>query len=92
MSTPRIDVEATRSDPFCMITPRTAKARAWIRWNVDNGATWDGDTLFAEHRYGPDLLLAMHEHGLVVRLDGRIADAPRPESAARDAGALDAGS
>jgi hypothetical protein len=77
MAAPLIDVDATRCEPFCMITPRTARARAWVRWNVDNGATWDGDTMFAEHRYAPFLLSAMHEYGLTVRLDGRVADAPR---------------
>lgn len=31
----------------------------------------------AEHRYGPDILLAAHNAGLTVALDGQVADAPR---------------
>lgn len=69
------DIEAWLHASYVSIVPRT-----------DLGVEWCDEHIFAEplmgayhaeHRYGPDILLAAHNAGLSVEIDGRLADAPR---------------
>jgi len=46
---------ATREARFTLLEPLTALAEAWLRGNVSNEATWNGDRLVIEMRYFPAL-------------------------------------
>jgi hypothetical protein len=72
-----IDIDATWTEPFLLVRATSLEGDAWLSDRIESEAIWQGDTLLVEHRFGPDILLGAHNDGLVVALDGRIADAPR---------------
>lgn len=61
-----IDINAWSHASLLRIIPETEEGEKWCFLHIN-----------AEHRYGPDILLAAHNAGLTVALDGEIADAPR---------------
>lgn len=54
---------ATLHGGLSRIEPLTIIAEAWLRGNVGEEATWDGDALIVEHRYFPDLADAIIDAG-----------------------------
>lgn len=68
-----IDIAAWSNPSFLQIVPETDEGFDWCEEHIN--AEPELGAYLAEHRYGPDILLAAHEAGLVVSLDGRIADA-----------------
>jgi hypothetical protein len=69
------DLNAWTYPAFVRIVPETDAGEAWCGAHIY--AEPDRGAYHAEHRYGPTILLAAHNAGLTVALDGRIADAPR---------------
>lgn len=69
------DINAWRNPSFVSIIPETAAGRDWCADHIN--AEPQRGVYLAEHRYGPDILLAAHNAGLTVALDGQVADAPR---------------
>lgn len=71
-----MDIEATDGPSFLEVKGKTEEG---INWLLQYTSEYDPleYALYVEHRYGPDLLLGAHNDGLVVSLDGKIADAPR---------------
>jgi len=74
--TQRIDIDATTHPSFLVIVPTTDEGADWCAEHIYADLDPNG-VYVAEHRYGPDILLAAHNDGLTVALDGQIADAPR---------------
>lgn len=70
------DIQAWTDPSFLHITPTTERGEVWCWDHINAEPSPAGDWL-AEHRYGPDILLAAHRAGLTVELDGRVADVPR---------------
>lgn len=73
MTTP--DINAYRSLSFVQIVPETDAGAEWCEEHIY--AEPLAGAYLAEHRYGPDILLAAHNAGLAVAIDGQLADAPR---------------
>lgn len=73
------DIQAWSHPGFVRVVPLTDRGWDWADAHI-NADTVQGAYL-AEHRYGPDILLAAHNAGLTVALDGRVADAPREAEA-----------
>jgi hypothetical protein len=70
------DINGWRNPSFARIVPETPAGAAWCADHIYAEPEPDG-AYVAEHRYAPDILLAAHNAGLVVALDGQLADAPR---------------
>lgn len=71
-----IDVNAWSSGGGLLcIQPKTDAGREWCADHINAEA--HAGVYLAEHRYGPDILLAAHNAGLTVALDGQVADVPR---------------
>lgn len=70
-----IDLNAWRHPSFVRIVPETDAAAEWCEEHIN--AEPQLGAYYAEHRFGPDILLAAHNAGLSVALDGRVADALR---------------
>lgn len=73
---PVVDIEAFDGQSFLEVKGKTEDGVNWLLQYTSEYDPLD-DALYVEHRYGPDLLQGAHQAGLVVSLDGRIADAPR---------------
>jgi hypothetical protein len=71
---PEVDIAAFHHPSFLIVEPKTEAGENWLLQYTDEYDPLEG-RLYVEHRYGPDLLLGAHQDGLVVSLDGRIADA-----------------
>jgi hypothetical protein len=72
-----IDIEATWEPSLLHVRALTPDGECWLDERIEGEATWQGDTLLVEHRFGPDILLGAHADGLTVALDGRIVDVER---------------
>jgi hypothetical protein len=72
-----VDIQALWTPAFLIVRAATLDGDAWLNERVEGEATWDGDCLLVEHRFGPDFLLGAHVEGLTVSLDGKVADVPR---------------
>lgn len=72
---PTIDINAWSHASLLRIIPETEEGEKWCYDHI-NSLPLSG-AYNAEHRYGPDILLAAHNAGLTVALDGEIADTPR---------------
>lgn len=72
---PVIDIQASHLPSFLIITPTTGEGSDWCADHIN--ALPIAGSYHAEHRYGPDILLAAHNAGLTVALDGQVADVPR---------------
>lgn len=70
-----VDINAWSHASLLHIIPETDAGEVWC-WKHINAQPISG-AYMSEHRYGPDILLAAHNAGLTVALDGKIADAPR---------------
>lgn len=70
-----VDINAWTNPSFVRIVPETDEGTDWCEGHI-YGEPLRG-AYHAEHRYGPVILLAAHNAGLTVALDGRIADADR---------------
>lgn len=70
-----IDLNAWRHPSFIRIVPETDEGLEWCQLHIY--AEPQLGAYHAEHRFGPDILLAAHNAGLAVAIDGRVADAPR---------------
>lgn len=75
MPRPDVDINAWRHPSLLRIVPETDRGERWCWEHINADPTFGAYQ--AEHRYGPDILKAAHDAGLVVALDGKIADAPR---------------
>lgn len=71
---PGPDIAATWSPAFLQVRGVTLHGEAWLSDRLEGEATWSGDVLLVEHRFGPDLLLGAHMEGMTVSLDGRTVD------------------
>lgn len=56
---------ATRDGGFARIEPLSLAAILWLRSNVGEEATWQGDDLIVEMRYFPDLADGIIEAGFL---------------------------
>lgn len=71
-----IDISAWSSGGGLLcIQPETDAGREWCADHINAEA--HAGVYLAEHRYGPDILLAAHNAGLIVALDGQVADGER---------------
>lgn len=75
----QIDIHAVTDSSLLSIMPLTRAGVDWMAEYVGERAdgTADKPIYYAEHRYGPDILLGAHHDGLTVSLNGRVADAAR---------------
>ena len=73
------DIDAHDFNTFLSVRPSSETGLEWLRNNAGPGEPGGplGPVYYVEHRFGPDLLLGAHNAGLVVSLDGRIADVER---------------
>lgn len=71
------DINAWRNPSFVRIVPEADAGAAWCAAHIY--AEPQRGAYLAEHRYGPDILLAAHNAGLTVAIDGQVADAPRAQ-------------
>lgn len=69
------DIAAWHHPSFLTIEPLTRRGRSWCNAHIN--AEPERGHYLAEHSYGPTILIAAHNYGLTVQLDGRTADAPR---------------
>src|SRR5215510_970910 len=60
------DVLVCNEGSIFLFQPVTSKAKSWIAKNVQPDTQWFGDALVVEHRYAPELALAMCQDGLVL--------------------------
>lgn len=60
---------ATRHAGLARIEPLTVPAEAWLRGNVAEPTTWDGDALLVEMRYFADLADAIIAAGFAFERD-----------------------
>lgn len=60
---------AEREGGFATITPLTDAAASWLHANVDDEASWTGDTLVVEIRYFPGLADAAIDAGYTFERD-----------------------
>jgi hypothetical protein len=75
MTMTMIDLNAWWHASLLRIVPETDAGERWCSEHINAEPALGAYN--AEHRYGPDILLAAHNSGLTVALDGKIADAPR---------------
>lgn len=62
---------ATRHAGLARVEPLTVAAEDWLRGNVAEESSWDGDALVVEMRYFPDLADAIIAAGFTFERDAR---------------------
>lgn len=79
MPSPFSDITASTRSSFATINATSPAGEAWMIDNVGEPDAAPGSisAWYVEHRYAPDILLAAYTFGLTVRVDGKLADAPR---------------
>jgi hypothetical protein len=76
---PAVDIYASTNPSFAYISPTSDAGAEWCGDHINATPDRQGGYL-AEHRYAPDILLAAHNAGLTVAVDGRVCDVERRQA------------